>query len=108
MVAAPATGVDYVGVWQRTEGTAPDTWESVQGWRWDDGANNYVFEVTPWDLWDNWSPAVATDGVGHLIVYAAKGVVPTSGPESGVKRHIYGRLWWPQQPVFLPLVLSNG
>ena len=99
-------------VWQRTEGTSPNTWESIEARRWDSDYPEssvypeYFLQVTPW-AWDNWTPAVATDGRGYLIAYAGKPFLGASGPEASPTRHIYGRIWWPQKPVFVPLVLMD-
>ena len=72
---------------------------------------DHYFQVTPW-AWDNRTPAVATDcgfdvaGLGHLIAYAGKPFLGTAGPEAGPKRHIYGRIWWPEA-LYVPLVLMD-
>ena len=92
---------DYFAAWQRTEGPEGDTWESIWARRWGSGATGHYFQVTPRARWDNWTPAVATDGVARLTAYAAEDLLASGG-----KRHIYGRIWWPAV-VFVPLVLNG-
>ena len=104
--AAPGTGADYFAAWQRTEGTDPNTYQSIWARRMGSGVSDHYFQVTPW-AWDNRMPAVAGDWWGgHLIAYAGKPFLGTAGPEAGPKRHIYGRIWW-TEAVFVPLVLKG-
>ena len=101
VVAVPFSGADYFAAWQRRQGTEPNTYESIWARRWGSGVTDYFLEITPWATWDCRTPAVATDGIGRLIVYAGKDLLDPGG-----KRHIYGRMWWPEV-VFVPLVLKG-
>ena len=105
VVAVPAIR-DYFAAWQRTESITSTIYESIWAQRWGSGVTRYQFEVTP-RVWDNWTPAVGTDRVGHLIAYAGKPATSTSGPVlAWNSRHIYGRVWWPEA-VYVPLVLKG-
>ena len=98
VIAVPFAGADYFAAWQRTEGTFPNTDETVWARRWGSGVTDYYFCVTPWVDITVHPPAVATDGVGRLIVYPHLYYLLEYF-------HIFGRTWWPEA-VFVPLVLK--
>jgi hypothetical protein len=102
VVAREWSGADYFATWQRTESFATATYGSIRAWRFGTGVTAHLLEVTPW-FWDNWTPAVGTDGVGYLITYAGKQVTLSGFPEAVAKRHIYGRSWR-LEATFLPLI----
>ena len=103
VVATVMVSGDYFAAWQRTEGTVPDAYESIWARRWGSGVTDHTFKVTPRASWDNWTPAVATDwwGGSHFMAYAGRDLLVPGG-----KRHIYGRIWWPEA-VYAPLVLKG-
>ena len=98
VIAVPFAGADYFAAWQRTEGTFPNTDETVWARRWGSGVTDYYFCVTPWVDITVHPPAVATDGVGRLIVYPHLYYLLEYF-------HIFGRTWWPEA-VFVPRVLK--
>ena len=102
VVAVPFAPAEYFATWQRTEDTTPVTQEQIWAQRWGSGVTAYPFQVTSCDPCFAYTPSAAMDGGGRrLTVYARESLAPSW------KRHIYGRMWWPQKPVFVPLVLKG-
>jgi hypothetical protein len=97
-VAANGATGEWMVVWQR----ASTAGAQIRGARWGNGLASYIFEVAAWTGWNCMTPAVAADIPGYLIAYEGD-----STGDPTVKQHIYGRMWWPEGAVYLPLILRN-
>jgi hypothetical protein len=74
---------------------------NIEAWRWDQGVGTAWLEIAAAAFWEHQAPALVWGAPGTLIAY--------EGDASGdptVKRHIYGRLWYPHA-VFLPAILRS-
>ncbi|MGQ9627225.1 MAG: hypothetical protein ACUVV0_10030 [Anaerolineae bacterium] len=61
---------------------------------------NY-FDVASYGFWDSEKPVVACGSPGFLFAYEGD-----SASDPAVKRHIYGRVWWPNA-LYLPFIMKN-
>lgn len=89
--------VDYVIAW----GRETDAGTNIEAWRWDQGVGTAWLEIAAAAFWEHQAPALVWGAPGTLIAYEGDAI-----GDPTVKRHIYGRLWYPYA-VFLPGILRN-
>lgn len=98
-VATNADGaMPHLVTWQRSTASG----ESIRATRVSaSGAYGYSEEIAPAGLGDNEAPAIGGDILGFLIVYEWESASPSAD------RDVYGRMWWSDNAVFLPVVMRQ-